>query len=83
MSLSNTDLQEIRKIVQETVAPLKGDLEALGGDVKEIYNMIADLQKLPKSETEFQKLNLEKKILKLHSDLVVAAEQAGVTLPSH
>lgn len=82
MSLSYDDLQAIRKIVEETVDPIKGELEALGNDVKEIYSMIASIQKSPDA-TNLQKLNLEEKILKLHSDLVEAANQAGITLPSH
>ena len=82
MSLTYTDLQEIRKIVEETVHPIKGELEALRSDIKEIYGMLADLQKSPNGES-FQKLNLEKKILKLHSEIVEAAKQAGVILPSH
>jgi hypothetical protein len=83
MSLSYDDLQEIRKIVEETVNPIKGDLEALGNDIKEIYDMLANLQKTRSSGESFEKLNLEKKILKLHSELVEAAAQAGVILPSH
>ena len=82
MSLSYADLQEIRKIVEETVHPIKGELETLGSDIKEIYGMLADLQKSPNGEN-FRKLNLEKKILKLHAELVEAAKQAGVILPSH
>jgi hypothetical protein len=82
MSLTYDDLQAIRKIIEETVDPIKGELKALGNDVKEIYDMIADLRNTPSSGSSFQKLNLEKKI-KLHSDLVEAAKQAGVTLPSH
>jgi cell shape-determining protein MreC len=83
MSLTYDDLQAIRKIIEETVDPIKGELKALGNDIKEIYDMIANLQKTPSSESSFRKLNLEKKILKLHSELVEAAKQAGVTLPSH
>ncbi len=82
MSLSYDDLQAIRKIVEETVGPIKGELEALGNDVKEIYSMIASIQRSP-DVTNLQKLNLEEKILKLHSDLVEAANQAGINLPSH
>jgi hypothetical protein len=40
MSLSYADLQEIRKIVEETVHPIKGELEALRGDIKEIYSVL-------------------------------------------
>ena len=47
MSLSYDDLQAIRKIVKETVDPIKRELEALGNDIKEIYGMIASIQKSP------------------------------------
>jgi cell shape-determining protein MreC len=83
MSLTHDDLQAIRKIVEETVAPIKGEVEALGNDIKEIYEMIADLHRNTDKNDSFHKLSLEKKILNLHSDLVEAAKQAGVTLPSH
>ena len=81
--LTYDDLQAIRKIVVETADPIKGDLEALGNDIKEIYGMIADLQKNSSSKESFSKLSVEQKILQLHSDLIEAAKQAGVTLPSH
>jgi len=61
MSLSYDDLQGIRKIVEETVNPIKGGLEALGNDIKEIYDMITNLQKIPSSEKSFERLTLEKK----------------------
>ena len=38
MSLSYDDLQAIRKVVEETIDPIKGELEALGNDIKEIYS---------------------------------------------
>jgi len=82
MSLTHVDLQEIRKIVEETVSPFKGELSALGNDIKEIYDMLTELQKSPSDES-FQSSSLEKKILKFHAELVEAAKQAGVTLPSH
>jgi hypothetical protein len=83
MSLTYDDLQAIRKIVEETVSPVKGKLEALGNDIKEIYDMIANMQKNPNSKGSFSKLGIEQKILQLHSDLIEATKQAGVTLPSH
>jgi len=55
MSLSYDDLQGIRKIVEETVNPIKGGLEALGNDIKEIYDMIANLQKTTSSGKSFEK----------------------------
>ena len=83
MSLSYDDLQAIRQIVEETVNPIRGDIEALSNDIKDIYGMIAELQKTVGSTEPFQKLSIEKKILRMHTELVEAARQAGVTLPSH
>jgi hypothetical protein len=83
MSLTYDDLQAIREIVQETVKPIQGDLTALSNDIKEIYDMIADLQKDSSSMPLSSKLSIEQKILRLHADLIEAAKQAGVTLPSH
>ncbi|HJQ08259.1 MAG TPA: hypothetical protein VJ836_02120 [Candidatus Saccharimonadales bacterium] len=94
MNLTNDDLQAIRDIIKDEVSgivrstvkeelhPIGGELEALRNDIKEIYDMIASIQKSPDTET-LQKLSLEEKILKLHSELVEAANQAGITLPSH
>jgi len=82
MSLSYADLQAKRKAVEETVGPIECKLEALGNDIKEIYAMTASTQKSPDTANS-QKLNLEEKILELHSELVEAAKRAGITLPSH
>jgi len=81
MSLSYDDLQAIRQIVEEVVNPIRGDIEALSSDIKEIYEMIAELQKKPTSEESFQKLNIEQKLLKLNAELLAAAKQAGISLP--
>jgi hypothetical protein len=81
MSLSYDDLQAIRTIVEETVNPLRGDIEALSNDIKDIYEMIAKLQNNQTPDKQFQKLNLEAKLLKLNSELLAAAKQAGITLP--
>jgi methyl-accepting chemotaxis protein len=91
MSLTTTDLDEIRNIIesslakqsQEIIKPIQDELEAIGNDIKEIYEMIADIQMNSKNRQSFQKLSLEEKLLNLHADLVEAAKQAGVTLPSH
>jgi hypothetical protein len=83
MGLTHDDLQAIRTIIEETVNPVRGDIEALTNDVKEIYAMLADLQKHDSDKGGFKKTSIEEKILRLHSELVEAAKQAGVTLPSH
>ncbi|HSW75238.1 MAG TPA: hypothetical protein VLG16_05225 [Candidatus Saccharimonadales bacterium] len=81
MSLSHDDLQAIRKIVEETVDPIKGDIEALSNDIKEIYEMISDFQNKTTPDKQFSKLSLEQKLLKLNSELLAAAKQAGISLP--
>jgi hypothetical protein len=83
MSLTHGDLQAIRAIIEETINPVRGDIEALSNDVKEIYGMLADLQKQNSDKNDFKKTSIEEKILRLHSELIEAAKQAGVTLPSH
>ena len=85
MSLSATDLSEIRSIFKEELRqelePIKGDLEALSNDVKEMYAMIADLQRSTISDPRFKKLTIEKKLLALNAELLEAARQVGITLP--
>lgn len=81
MSLTQTDLQEIRIIVSEVVKPLKDEVEALRNDIKEIYDMIAELQSTTVTDENFKKLTLEKKLLTLNAELLATAKQAGVTLP--
>lgn len=41
MSLSYDDLQAIRTIVEETVNPLRGDIEALSNDIEDIFRVNA------------------------------------------
>jgi hypothetical protein len=80
MSLTTSDLQEIRTIVEQAMRPLRSEVHALRNDIKEIYDTVADLEKAVLGK-EFDKLDLEEKILTLHSKLVHAAKQAGITLP--
>ncbi len=82
MSLTYEDLQAIRTVVEDTVNPVVGNIEALSNDIKEIYEMLADIQK-ESSNSTFKKTTLEDKILRLHTELVDAAKQANITLPSH
>ncbi|HEY5668141.1 MAG TPA: hypothetical protein VIR03_03175 [Candidatus Saccharimonadales bacterium] len=93
MSLTHDDLKAIREIirddtssvvrsaVREELHPLSGELEALRNDVKEIYDMISDLQGVVVHDEESQKINLEEKLLRLNSDLLAIAKRAGVSLP--
>jgi hypothetical protein len=81
MSLTSTDLADIRGILKEELRPLQGKLEALSNDIKEIYGMISDLQNKTLPEKQFQKLSVEQKLLKVNSELLFAAKQAGIRLP--
>ena len=81
MSLTSTDLADIRGILKEELRPLQGELEALSNDIREIYGMISDLQNKTLPEKQFEKLSVEQKLLKLNSELLFAAKQAGIQLP--
>ncbi len=80
MSLTTTDLQEIRSIIEQTLQPLQDELHALRNDIKEIYDMISELQN-NESDNEIEKLSLQQQILDLNSKLIRAAKQAGINLP--
>ena len=41
MSLTSSDLQQIRNLFEEYLRPIEGRLEALENDVKDIYHMIS------------------------------------------
>ncbi len=85
MSLTTTDLSDIRSIIREELRqeldPIKGELKALSNDIKEIYKMIAQLQHSAITDKKFKKLSIEKKLLTLNAELLEAARQVGVTLP--
>ena len=81
MSLSTEDFQKIRSIFEEVVAPLNNELSALRNDIKEIYDMLAELQSATITDRTFKKRSLEEKLLTLNTELISAAKQAGITLP--
>jgi hypothetical protein len=89
MSLSPDDLNEIRNIIEtaltrqsdEIVKPIQNEIQALRNDIKEIYDMLSDLQGRVTPDEQFHSLALEQKLLKLNSELLAAAKQAGISLP--
>ncbi|CAN5430238.1 hypothetical protein BH10PAT3_BH10PAT3_0560 [soil metagenome] len=89
MSLTTTDLNEIRSVIEsaltkqtkEIIRPIQDELQGLRNDIKEIYDMISDLRSTIPSNKLFQKLSVEQKLLKLNAELLYAAKQAGITLP--
>lgn len=81
MSLTQSDLQEIRSIVEKVVEPLKSEVQALRNDIKEVYGVIAELQGQIITDKNFNKLPLEQKLLTINAELITAAKQVGITLP--
>ena len=93
MSLTQSDLGQIRTLVREEVGSiiteridlrfdrLEGHIEALENDTKEIYNMLSELQKLTRPVAHFEKHQLEQKILTSYRDILAIAKKAGVDLP--
>ena len=71
MNLTTDDLQAIREIikteltitvreaVKEELMPISGELEALRNDVKDIYEMLSDLEGKVAPDKQFSKLSLE------------------------
>ena len=49
----------MRGSLKEELHPLRGELVVLGNDIKEIYNMISDLQNKTLPERQFLKLSVE------------------------
>lgn len=81
MSLTATDLGEIRTILREVLKPLEGKLEALENDVKEIYSILKRMEHGVITDKKFAELSLESRLLKLNTELLTAAKQAGIKLP--
>ena len=81
MSLTLEDLQQIEAIFDKKLDPVLGELRALREDIKEIYNMIPELQAATNTDDDFGKKSLEEKLLALNSKLLSVAKQAGIVLP--
>ena len=81
--------EEVRTIVRDEVSalldlklePILDKLETLENDIKEIYGMISELQRQAVPNEKFQKLTLKNKLLTINAELLMAAKEAGVTLP--
>ena len=81
MSLTQDDLLQIEAIFDKKLDPLFGKLEALENDIKEIYEMLSELQKATTVDRDFRKLSLEEKLLRVNAELIATAQQAGIQLP--
>lgn len=69
--------------VKRSLHNLVGKAEGLENDVREIYTMLAELQKDNRANKRFSRMSLEEKLLQTHTDLVQLAKEAGVSLPNH
>lgn len=75
-----SELKSDMRQVKHSLHNLDGRVEALENDIKEIYLMLADLQKGSDAEKQFKKLSLEKQLLKTYKEVLLVAKEAGVDL---
>ncbi|MDZ7786298.1 MAG: hypothetical protein U5L95_04220 [Candidatus Saccharibacteria bacterium] len=81
MSLTQDDFQQIEAIFERKLSTVSNELKALRNDIKEVYDMISELQSSTITDKEFKRRSLEEKLLTLNAELLATAKQAGVTLP--
>lgn len=89
MSLTNEDLVQIRDTVSDVfdrkIEPVLGELSALRADIKEIYTMLADLNKRIDQQSildpAFAELSDKEQLLKLNDILLSTARRLDVDLP--
>lgn len=89
MSLTNEDLVQIRDTVSDVfdrkIEPVLGELSALRADIKEIYTMLADLNKRIDQQSildpAFAELSNKEQLLKLNDILLSTARRLDVDLP--
>lgn len=91
VAVLKTDVAELKTDVvklQQDMREVKGTLKniddrvtTMENDIKEIYYMIANLQKTQSAGKKFSKLSLEQKLLKINQELLIAAKEAGIELP--
>ncbi len=97
MSLTEEDLQQLRLAIREEatsvidvklreyVAPLSGEIQALRNDIKEIYDMLADINKRtgnkPVLDSAFSDLSDKEQLLRLNDILLSTAKRLHIELP--
>lgn len=89
MSLTNEDLVQIRDIVEgvfdRKIKPVLGEIQALRNDIKEMYDMLADLNKRISEKSildpAFVELSEKEQLLRLNDILISTAKRLGVELP--
>lgn len=81
MSLTQSDLQQIRSVVDDAILPLRNEVRALQSDIEEIYNALNELKGSSIFDKKFKKLSSKEKVLTLNAELITVANELGVTLP--
>lgn len=89
MSLTNEDLAQIRDIVGDVfdrkIQPVLGELEALRNDIKEVYTMLAGLNKRIDQKSildpGFAELSDKEQLLRLNDILLSTARRLDIELP--
>lgn len=76
-----TELKSDMREVKTSLNSLEGKVTALEADVKEIYAMLADMQKSSPEDKRLKKLSVNQKILEAYELVLSAAKEAGVKLP--
>jgi len=81
--------EEAKSVVSSELIPIRlkldtmgHKLEALYNDVKDIYHMLAELQKTDQKIAGFAKKDLEKKLIETYKDLLAIAKREGIKLPA-
>ncbi len=77
--------EELDSAISTRIEPrfdtIEGRLETLENDIKDIYEMISELQKLTRRVAHFEKYDLEQKILTAYKNILAIADDAGIKLP--
>ena len=82
VSTLKTEVREVKtdiRQIKEHLGSLDGRVEALENDIRELYVMMK--KEKDNTDSTFSKISLEKKLLRLNTELLQTAKQAGVTLP--
>jgi chromosome segregation ATPase len=76
-----TSIESQLRDMRAKLGEMDGRLTALEADVKELYGMVAQVQKAQAGDRKFAALSTDAKIRRLQSQVIALAEAEGVKLP--
>lgn len=76
-----TDIEVQMHAIRTRLDDIDGRLTAIEDDVKELYSMVAQVQKAQGADRKFMALSTDAKIRRLHSQITTLAEAEGIILP--